>query len=220
MRRLEIETPSGTAAVHVTAAADALGTLVLGHGAGGGVQAPDLTAAARASQEAGFQVVLVEQPYRVAGRRAPTRAQSLDAAWVAVVARLRQEVAAPDRPLVAGGRSSGARVACRTAGPTGAAGVLCLAFPLQPAPRDGRPPAPSRLPELDAVTVPVLVVQGERDPFGIPPEASGRSVVTVAGDHSLRSDPRQVADLALTWLLGLVGVSGAPQVRTGRPTER
>ena len=215
MHRLEIETPSGIAAVHVATAPDALGTLVLGHGAGGGVWAPDLTAVAQASQEAVFQVVLVEQPYRVAGRRAPPRAQTLDEAWIAVVARLRKDVAPQDRLLVVGGRSSGARVACRTAERTGAAGVLCLAFPLQPAPRGGRPPAPSRLPELDAVTVPVLVVQGERDPFGSPPGAPGRSVVTVAGDHSLRHDQQRVADAACTWLLDLAGASGAPQVRTG-----
>jgi predicted alpha/beta-hydrolase family hydrolase len=99
-------------------------------------------------------------------------------------------------PLLVGGRSSGARVACRTASEVGAAGVLCLAFPLQP------PAArPSRLPELDAVEIPVLVVQGERDRFGIPPAAPpDREVVVVRGDHSLRSDRAAVADAVRTWI--------------------
>jgi len=102
--------------------------------------------------------------------------------------------------LVVGGRSSGARVACRTAVATGAVGALCLAFPLQPPRRPGVTPAPSRLPELDAVTVPTLVVQGARDRFGIPPSAKRRTVVQVASDHSLRTDLGSVADAVRTWL--------------------
>lgn len=102
-------------------------------------------------------------------------------------------------PLVVGGRSSGARVACRTSEATGAVGVLCLAFPLQPPRRSGT--APSRLDELDAVTVRTLVVQGERDPFGIPPPGPRRTVVRVAGDHSLRSDLANVAAVARAWLV-------------------
>jgi hypothetical protein len=103
-------------------------------------------------------------------------------------------------PLVVGGRSLGARVACRTAESVGAIAVLCLAFPLQPPRRSGREPAASRLPELDAVPLPVLVVQGDRDPFGIPPEGPGRSVVQVRGDHSLRTDLDGVATAVRAWL--------------------
>ena len=139
----------------------------------------------------GVSVALVEQPYRVAGRRAPAPARQLDAAWTAVVDHL---LAGELRglPLVVGGRSLGARVACRTAEATGAVGVLCLAFPLQP-PRRSRRARQSRLPELDAVTVPTLVVQGARDPFGIPPATARRTVVQVPGDHSLRTDLEAVA---------------------------
>jgi hypothetical protein len=108
-------------------------------------------------------------------------------------------------PLVVGGRSSGARVACRTAGATGAVGVLCLAFPLQPPHRSGTTAKPSRLSELDDVTVPTLVVQGARDPFGIPPAGARRTVVQVPGDHSLRTDLQAVAAAVRTWLSGVVG---------------
>jgi uncharacterized protein len=196
VRAVDIETPSGPARAHVEPAAEPRG--VLGHGAGGGVAARDLVAVAQAARAASVSVVLVEQPYRVAGRRSPAPAAQLDAAWTAVVARLRVDDLA-GLPLVAGGRSSGARVACRTADATGAAGVLCLAFPLQPPRRNG-PPAPSRLGELDAVRVPTLVVQGERDPFGMPPPAPGRTVVRVAGDHSLKTGLDGVAAAAGAWL--------------------
>jgi uncharacterized protein len=164
---------------------DPIGALVLGHGAGGGVNSPDLTAATRAAHRAGASVVLVEQPYRVAGRRSPAPAGQLDASWLAVIDALREKELR-DVPLVAGGRSSGARVACRTAAEAGAVAVLCLAFPVHP---PGKPadPSKSRLPELDAVRVPVLVVQGESDPFGMPPSGPNRSVVKVPGNHSLRT---------------------------------
>lgn len=198
---LELETPHGLARADVRVSAESRGALVLGHGAGGGVGAPDLVAVARAAQSEGIGVVLVEQPYRVAGRRSPAPARQLDAAWVAVVEQLRSDVLA-NLPLVAGGRSSGARVACRTAAATGAAGVLCLAFPLQPPRRTGT--APSRLDELDAVTVPTLVVQGERDPFGLPPPGPRRTVVRVPGDHSLRADLDGVATAALAWLVEIL----------------
>ena len=135
--------------------------------------------------EAGISVVLVEQPYRVAGRRSPAPANQLDTAWTSLVAQLRDD-ALHGLPVICGGRSSGARVACRTAAEVGAAAVLCLAFPLHP-PGRGDDPTKSRLPELDAVTVPTLVVQGERDPFGIPPAGPNRTVVLVPGTHSLRS---------------------------------
>jgi hypothetical protein len=173
------------------------GAVVLGHGAGGGIAAPDLAAATRAARAAGWSAVLVEQPYRVAGRRSPAPAHHLDAAWTAVLGQL---VARDlrDLPVVAGGRSSGARVACRTAALTDAAGVLCLAFPLL------APSGQSRLAELDGVQVPTLVVQGTSDRFGMPPEAPGRTVVQVPGDHGLRSSSAAVAEAVERWLVGLL----------------
>ena len=183
MTPVEIETPHGPARAHVHAAADARGALVLGHGAGGGVTAPDLVAATRAAGEAGYTVALVEQPYKVAGRRSAAPAPQLDAAWLAAVEHLRAGPLA-GLPLACGGRSSGARVACRTAEAAGAERVLCLAFPVHP---PGRPEK-SRLDELDGVRVPVLVVQGESDPFGMPPPAPGRRVVAVPGNHGLKGD--------------------------------
>lgn len=199
MRTLAIDTPFGTANAHLSRADEPRGALVLGHGAGGGVQAKDLVAAAGVAHALGFSVVLVEQPYRVAGRRAPAPAHQLDAAWTAVLARLRGREL-DGLPVVVGGRSSGARVACRTAAATDAAGVLCLAFPLLPPRRDGATPAQSRLPELEAVRVPMLVVQGVRDPFGMPPAGRRRAVVQVEGDHSLRTDPGAVGDAVRAWL--------------------
>jgi predicted alpha/beta-hydrolase family hydrolase len=194
---IEVDTAYGPAHAHLHVADEPRGALVLGHGAGGGVSAPDLVAASGAALAGGVSVVLVEQPYRVAGRRAPAPAHQLDAAWVAVVDHLLTD-ALRGLSLVVGGRSLGARVACRTAAATGAIGVLCLAFPLVP-PRRSRP-AVSRLPELDAVVVPTLVVQGARDPFGIPPATAGRTVVQVPGNHSLRTDPNAVAAAVLDWL--------------------
>jgi predicted alpha/beta-hydrolase family hydrolase len=191
----EIDTPHGPARAHVTKVRGARGGLVLGHGAGGGVGARDLTAAAETAAAEGFTVALVEQPYRVAGRRSPAPAQQLVTAWTAVIASLRS---GPLRrmPLVTGGRSSGARVACRTAAETGAVGVLCLAFPVHP---PGRPEK-TRQPELDAVTVPVLVVQGESDPFGMPPASEHRTVVKVRGNHSLSSDIVSLRSAVAEWL--------------------
>ena len=203
MKKLEIDTPFGTASAHLDGADEPRAVLVLGHGAGGGVQARDLVAVAGVAHSAGLNVVLVEQPYRVAGRRAPAPAHQLDAAWTAVVERL-LERELQGLPLIVGGRSSGARVACRTAAATGAVGVLCLAFPLQPPRRSGAAPAQSRLAELDAVTVPTLVVQGKRDQFGIPPPAEQRTVVQVEGDHSLRTDLGAVGDAVRAWLPRIV----------------
>jgi predicted alpha/beta-hydrolase family hydrolase len=196
---LAVETPHGQAKVYLHLAERPRGALVLGHGAGGGVAAPDLVAAKNAAQAEGFTVALVEQPYRVAGRRSPAPAKQLDAAWTAVVEHL---VADELRglPLVTGGRSAGARVACRTATATGAVGVLCLAFPLQPPRRSGSVPAQSRLTELDAVTVPVLVVQGRSDQFGMPPPGPTRTVAQVPGNHSLRSAQEAVRDAVQAWL--------------------
>ena len=198
---LDVETPHGPARAHLHAAEAPSGALVLGHGAGGGVTARDLVAVTNAAQSAGISVALVEQPYRVAGRRSPAPARQLDAAWIAVVEQLRSG-ALRDLPLVVGGRSAGARVACRTAAETGAVGVLCLAFPLHP---PGRPET-SRQSELDAVSVPTLVVQGASDPFGMPPAGPNRRVVTVAGNHSLAGDLEAVAGAARGWLADVLGL--------------
>jgi uncharacterized protein len=200
----EVETPHGLARVHLSSARRPRALLVLGHGAGGGIAAPDLVAAAEAARAEELSVALVEQPYRAAGRRSPAPAGQLDAAWRVAVDGVRHE-GKVDIPLVVGGRSSGARVACRTAVTVGAAAVLCLAFPLQPPPRrDGRA-APSRLPELDAVGVPVLVVQGTNDRFGVPPPAAPlRRVVVVQGDHGLRSARGAVGEAVRSWLAEVV----------------
>jgi uncharacterized protein len=188
---IELETPVGQARVRLEEAGSPPGAFVLGHGAGGGIDSPDLAGAASAAREAGFTVALVEQPYRVAGRRSPAPAAQLDAAWVSVISQLPLEGLA----LLVGGRSAGARVACRTAAEVGAVAVLCLAFPLHP---PGKPEK-SRLSELDAVELPTLVVQGERDPFGLPPEGPNRTVVTIPGTHSLRSSDT-VAAVVRDWL--------------------
>jgi predicted alpha/beta-hydrolase family hydrolase len=199
----EVGTPLGPARVHVRAPTGGLrrasGTLLLGHGAGGGVGAPDLQAAAAAAVAQGWVVGLVEQPWRVAGKRVAAPPPRLDEGWTAVTQALRRGRAALPEPFLFGGRSAGARVACRLAGPLEARGVVALAFPLHP---PGRPDR-SRLGELlGAVSagVPVLVVQGERDPFGSPDELAagltsglprsartGMWLVPAAGDHSLRS---------------------------------
>lgn len=183
-----IETPVGPARVTwVEPATDARATLLLGHGAGGGIDARDLRAVAAAAAEAGIRVGLVEQPYRVAGKRAPAPAPTLDAAFRAVAAAVAAE------RLLIGGRSSGARVACRTADDVGALGVLCLAFPLHP---PGRPER-SRLDELIGTRAPRLVVQGERDAFGGYEEITGalktahktrgvRILCAAGADHSLK----------------------------------
>jgi predicted alpha/beta-hydrolase family hydrolase len=196
MTVIDIDTPHGPARAHLTKLRGARGAVVLGHGAGGGVGSRDLTSAAEAAAAENFTVALVEQPYRVAGRRSPAPARQLDVAWSAVIDHLRSKPL-KGLPLITGGRSSGARVACRTAAATDAAGVLCLAFPLRP---PGRPDAPSRQDELDAVEVPVLVVQGSSDPFGLPSPGENRAVVTVAGNHSLRSDLAAVRTAIGRWL--------------------
>jgi predicted alpha/beta-hydrolase family hydrolase len=196
----EVETPRGTARVLMQRALEPRGAIVLGHGAGGSVSAPDLQAATRAALDEDMSVALVEQPYRMAGRRSPPPAHHLDEAWTAVLEDLHE---LHGLPLVTGGRSSGARVACRTAEATGAAAVLCLAFPLQPPTRGSGAVPESRLPELEAVRVPVLVVQGERDPFGMPPAAQGRQVVQVAGDHGLKRDSGAISAAVQAWLRSL-----------------
>jgi uncharacterized protein len=195
---LQLDTPHGRARAHVLSVDSPIAALVLGHGAGGGIESPDLVGAAAAACSAGLSVALVEQPYRVAGRRGPAPATQLDAAWTSVVLQLR-EGPLSGLPVVTGGRSSGARVACRTAVETDSVAVVCLAFPLHP---PGHPEK-SRFPELEAVHVPTLVVQGESDPFGTPPGSSNRTVVRIPGTHSLRSGAAVTAAVS-EWLTKLL----------------
>ena len=200
----DVATPVGTARAHAHPATGRrprgtpATTLVLGHGAGGGIQARDLAALAVALPAGGTTVVLVEQPWRVEGRKVAVAPERLDVAWAAVLAdpQLKAVLHPRGGRLVVGGRSAGARVACRTAADTGAVGLLCLAFPLHP---PGRPES-SRLEELDGVQVPVLVVQGKSDPFGMPPAGPGRKVVTVAGNHSLTGDLEALRSAVAQWL--------------------
>ena len=198
---LDIDTAHGPARAHLHRVDEPRAALVLGHGAGGGVESRDLVTARDVALAEGFAVALVEQPYRVAGRRSPAPAKQLDTAWMEVVEHLRAGEL-DGLSLIVGGRSLGARVACRTVGATGAVGVLCLAFPLLPPRRSGTPT--SRLPELDAVPVPVLLVQGERDPFGVPPAGEQRTVAVVGGDHSLRKDLDAVGAAIRSWLAEVI----------------
>lgn len=195
---IDLETPHGPARAHLHKVAGARAALVLGHGAGGGIAAPDLVAATQAANFVGVTVALVEMPYRVAGRTSPPRAPLLDEDWIAIVEQLAAGELR-DLRLVTGGRSSGARVACRTAAATGAAGVLCLAFPLV------APSGVSRQEELDGAGVPVLVVQGASDRFGMPGSdaAASREVVVLKGDHGLKSDVPGVGAAVAGWLTGL-----------------
>lgn len=196
---VEIETPHGPARAHLHPAGEPVGALVLGHGANGQVNAPDLLAVTDVARAARFSVALVEQPYLVAGKRSPAPAAKLDEAWTAVIARLGNGEL-QGLPVVVGGRSAGARVACRTAADTGAIAVLCLAFPLHP---PGRPEK-TRQSELDAVQLPTLVVQGASDPFGLPTEGTNRTVVTVSGNHSLKAGLEAVAAAVEDWLPGVI----------------
>jgi hypothetical protein len=194
--------------------------LVLTHGAGGSAQAPDLLAARDAGLQLGGVVARVTQPYRVRGARAPGSAVRQDAAWVQIVAALRE--LAPGVPLVQGGRSNGARVACRTAAAVGARAVIALAFPLHPPQRlPGRPAAAGtgssgpaapgsgaaaqiRLTELRAARAggaKVLVVTGERDPFGIPSSDDADQVVIVPREtHSLKGHRAEIVAAVAEWL--------------------
>jgi uncharacterized protein len=192
---MDVETPRGLARVVLSVPGDPPASLLaLGHGAGGDVTSPDLVAVRDAGLAAGVAVALVTQPYRVAGRRAPAPAPALDEAWRAVLAAVVRQV--PEVPLVVGGRSSGARVACRTAQDLGAAAVVALAFPLHP---PGKPEQ-SRAAELRS-GVPTLVVNGDRDPFGVPPAGPQVEVQVLPGErHGLSRDPGTVARTVLTWL--------------------
>jgi predicted alpha/beta-hydrolase family hydrolase len=198
---VDIDTPLGLARAHLSDGG-ARGTLVLGHGAGGGIGSADLVEVASEAAGAGWRVVLVEQPWRVAGRRLAVAPPKLDEGWAAVLARLRADGVLIG-PLVLGGRSAGARVACRTAGAEGADGVLALAFPLHP---PGKPEK-TRAAELIGVSVPICLVQGETDAMGRPEAIAavltGRanaSVYAVPGDHALKKDVDVVAAAAMSWL--------------------
>ncbi len=201
----EIETPGGPARAHITGPESAVGTLVLSHGAGGGIGTPDLDALA-AVVEDGWRYVRVEMPWRVAGKRVASPPASLDKAWLPIIAGLRDLV---DGPLVVGGRSAGARVACRTAVAVDAASVLALSFPLR---TPGRPDKPSRAPEAAGVLdagIPLLVVQGETDPFGGPADVRAElgpkaHVVGCRGTHSFPRNPQDVVTAVRTWLGELV----------------
>ena len=199
---LDVDTPLGLARAHLTDGGNR-GTLVLGHGAGGGIESADLVELTAEAAAAAWRVVRVEQPWRVAGRRIAAAPPKLDEAWTVVLDRLRADGLLTGA-LVLGGRSAGARVACRTAAAQdAAAGVLALAFPLHP---PGKPEK-SRAGELTGVSVPVCVVQGETDAFGRPEDIAavltGRanaSVYAVPGDHSLKRNVDVVAAAALSWL--------------------
>jgi len=192
----QIATARGPAEVDLTpSTTPARSLLVLGHGAGGGVNAPDLVALRSAALARGVAVAMVTQPYRVAGRRAPAPAAHLDEAWQAVVAVVRTGALARI-PLVVGGRSSGARVACRTAVALDAAGIVALAFPLHP------PGKPERSRAAELLTgVPTLVVNGDRDPFGVPAASPGVDVGVRPGlRHDLRTDLRGTTALVVDWM--------------------
>jgi uncharacterized protein len=174
-----VDTPHGEARLHRDRSHHPIATMLLGHGAGGGVDSPDLVALATELPRQGISVVRVEQPWKVAGRKVAARPEVLDRCFVAAAGALRART-----PLVVGGRSAGARSAARTAHELGAAAYLALAFPLHP---PGRPEK-SRLAELEGVGVPALVVQGERDTFGTPEEFPERFDMTVVpgGDHGFK----------------------------------
>lgn len=178
--------------------------LVLTHGAGGTVGSPDLLAARDAGLQQGAMVARVIQPYRVRGARAPGSAARQDAAWAEIVAALRD--LAPGVPLVQGGRSNGARVACRTAAAVSARAVIALAFPLCPPGRS--PAAASRVAELHAAReggARVLVVNGERDPFGIPGIRDADRVVVVPGEaHALKGHRAAVLAAVAEWLAAVL----------------
>mgnify|MGYP001823036662 CR=1 FL=1 len=193
----EVATEVGVARVHVDEEPHLRVRVVLGHGAGGGVDAPDLIALADRLPSVGIGLWRVEQPWRVAGRRVAPAPATLDRAWLEIVATVPRE-----GPLVVGGRSAGARVACRTAADVAADAVVALAFPLHP---PGRPER-SRAGELD-IDVPLLVVQGTSDAFGTPeefPPAPHRTVVPVTGDHALRRDTDAVVSAVAAFVAALV----------------
>jgi uncharacterized protein len=205
LRRVEITTAEGTALAELAGPADGGAApaflLVLTHGSGGKVATPDVLAVQDAGRRLGGVTALVTQPYRVKGRRAPGPVDRQDAAWAEVISALRDGIGA-DLPLVQGGRSNGARVACRTAQAVGARGVIALAFPLHP---PGHPER-SRAAELAMAGTDVLVINGRNDPFGIPRRGAGRRLVVLDGEtHALSRHPDAVGRAARSWLRKLLG---------------
>jgi uncharacterized protein len=181
--------------------------VVLTHGAGGDPDSPDLLAVAGAALRLGGTVARVTQPYQVKGRRAPGSPDRQDAAWVEVIAALRAALG-EGLPLIQGGRSNGARVACRTAAAVGARAVIALAFPLHP-PGRATGPGRSRAAELAAAGTDVLVVNGDRDPFGIPEGGGKVRVVVLAGEtHALSRRPAEAGRAAGSWLRELLATDG------------
>lgn len=196
---LEIGTGDGPARVELDEADTVSFLFLLTHGAGGGVESADLRSVRDVAVGLGGAVARVLQPYRVRGGRAPGSATRQDAAWLEVVAALRERFGG--LPLVQGGRSNGARVACRTAAAAGARGVVALAFPLHPPGQEDR----SRAGELLAAGTEVLVVNGDRDPFGIPDESAGIQVVVLPGEtHALSKNPAAVGAAVGSWLAELI----------------
>jgi predicted alpha/beta-hydrolase family hydrolase len=199
---MQVGTTAGPAHLQIDQVGQPRFLLVLTHGAGGGVGSADLLAARQAGLEAGGAVALVLQPYRVAGARAPGSAPRQDAAWLEIIAALRAGGAAGPEglPLVQGGRSNGARVACRTAEAAGATAVIALAFPLHPPGKAGQPDK-SRAGELRSAGVPVLVINGENDPFGVPEVSDADRLVVLSGEtHSLSRHPAEIAAAVASWL--------------------
>jgi predicted alpha/beta-hydrolase family hydrolase len=197
---VEITTQSGPARVEVDRPQTSSFLIALTHGAGGGVASKDLLAVRDACLALGGVVARVLQPYRVRGARAPGAPGPQDAAWLEVVGQLREQN--PGLPLIQGGRSNGARVACRTAAAAGALAVVALAFPLHP---PGRPDQ-SRAAELRQAGTEVLVVNGERDPFGIPDRRDATLVVILPGEtHALSKNPAAVGAAVGGWLAALLG---------------
>jgi uncharacterized protein len=202
----EIHTPVGMARAHLWSPRGPSGTLVLGHGAGGTSWSADLQALTALTVD-GWLVVLVEQPWRVAGRKVATPPAQLDMAWLSVMASLTSGRSALPRPLVVGGRSAGARVACRTAAAVGADAVLALSFPLHP------PGKPDRSRAMEALLVtgagiPLAVIQGERDPFGNPEEVRSAlgtpaQVFAARGTHSFTKTSMDVLEAARAFLTDL-----------------
>jgi predicted alpha/beta-hydrolase family hydrolase len=199
---VEILTSSGTARADIDECPEPGFLLALTHGAGAAPDSADLLAARDAARALGGVVARVTQPYRVRGARAPGSAARQDAAWLEVIDALRRRFG--DLPLAQGGRSNGARLACRTAREAGARAVVALAFPLHP---PGRPDR-SRAGELRRAGVPVLVVNGDRDPFGVPAAADAGRLVVLAGEtHALSRDPGAVAAAVSGWLSEVLGAA-------------
>jgi predicted alpha/beta-hydrolase family hydrolase len=215
---MEIKTAAGLAKAEVDETGDPAFLLVLTHGAGGGVTSADVMAASAAGRERGGVVVRVLQPYRVAGARAPGSAPRQDAAWLEIIAALRERY--PGLPLVQGGRSNGARLACRTAQAVGTVAVIALAFPLHP-PGKALQPESSRAGELRSAGVPVLVINGDRDPFGVPDAADTSRLVVLTGQtHALSGARAAITSEVSSWLAELaIGYANGGR-QTGPLTQR